>query len=163
MVCLLLARGAEIEAEGCREWTPLHKAAESGHEAMVRLLLDRGANIEAKDSDNLTPLQWAILARRQAVVRLLQGRGADATTDAEDRGKPAPPPPQPPQPTGDERQATVPPLSHETRSSEACGGRQWPGPSDMLGSPGERDWVFPSPGGANEANKRVKLDDERLV
>ena len=33
----------------------------------------------------------------------------------------------------------------------------------MLGPPAKQAWVFPCPGSANEANKRVKLDDERLV
>ena len=162
-VRLLLDRGASIGSRNRECGTPLHRAAQDGDEAMVRLLLDRGANIEAKDSDNLTPLQKAIVARHQAVVRLLHDRGADVMAEAGDRGKFGPLLLQSLQPTGNECRTTAPPLFHVASSGEVCGSRQWPGPSNMLGSPAKRTWVFPSPGSASEANKRVKLDDERLV
>ena len=160
IVRLLLARGAEIEAKDWREWTPLHKAAELGQEAVVRLLLERGAHIKAGASRNRTPLHNAVEGGHEAVARLLLDRVAGVMTEAGDWGKLTPLLLQPPQPIGDECQPTAPPLFHTIRSSEVCGRRQWPGPSDILGSPAGRTWVFPSPGSAAEANKRVKLDDE---
>ncbi len=65
MATLLLDRGANIEAKGRYEWTPLHwTALNSGSPeaaAMATLLLDRGANIEAKSEREWTPLLSVLL------------------------------------------------------------------------------------------------------
>ena len=73
-VRLLLSKGASIEATNKDNYTPLHRAAQSGHISTVELLLSKGASIEVTNISNSTPLQ---LARRRPynnseVVRLLE-------------------------------------------------------------------------------------------
>ncbi|KAK8257874.1 hypothetical protein IWZ00DRAFT_26394 [Phyllosticta capitalensis] len=63
--------------------TPLHAAASSGNESLVKLLLDKGANVLPKNSSGLMPLQAALVqwqynqrsghspTAHEAVVRLL--------------------------------------------------------------------------------------------
>jgi ankyrin repeat protein len=41
---VLIASGAEIDARGEDDFTPLHNAVEQGHTEVVELLLDAGAN-----------------------------------------------------------------------------------------------------------------------
>jgi hypothetical protein len=65
-----------VDASDNRGRTPLSRAAEGGHEAVVGLLLEKGAAIELQDSDGRTPLWWAAEGGRQAVVRLLLENGA---------------------------------------------------------------------------------------
>jgi ankyrin repeat protein len=49
------------------------RAAENGHEAMVRLLLTRdGVDPDSKDVYGQTPLSWAATNGHEAVVKLLQ-------------------------------------------------------------------------------------------
>lgn len=55
----LLGRGAEIEAQADRNWTPLHVAAWCGRADAVALLLDHGADTEAKTDTGRTPADWA--------------------------------------------------------------------------------------------------------
>ena len=43
MVTLLLDKGADLESQDKKDWTPLRWAAREGHEAVVKLLLERGA------------------------------------------------------------------------------------------------------------------------
>ncbi|ORY63953.1 uncharacterized protein BCR38DRAFT_474519 [Pseudomassariella vexata] len=57
--------------------TPLSRAAEGGHEAVVRLLLEKGADIEAQDKEGWRPLLWAAEGVHEDVVRLLFEKGAD--------------------------------------------------------------------------------------
>ncbi|KAG7284889.1 hypothetical protein NEMBOFW57_009504 [Staphylotrichum longicolle] len=76
------AKGAAIVAKGEYNGTPLHHAAKTGHEAVVRLLLEKGAAIEAKDRDDWTPLHHAALNGHKAVVRLLLEKGASYATRA---------------------------------------------------------------------------------
>jgi hypothetical protein len=55
----------------------LPKAAEYGHEEVVKLLLEKGADSESKDSKSgQTPLSWAAENGREAVVKLLLEKGA---------------------------------------------------------------------------------------
>ena len=56
--------------------TPLSRAAEGGHEAVVRLLLEKGAAIESKDDYRRTPLSRAAEGGHEAVVRRLLEKGA---------------------------------------------------------------------------------------
>jgi ankyrin repeat protein len=57
--------------------TPLHQAALSGHEAVVRLLVERGARLDIKDTIyHGTPLDWAIHGERGEVEKYLRRQGA---------------------------------------------------------------------------------------
>ncbi|KAH7008762.1 ankyrin repeat-containing domain protein [Ilyonectria destructans] len=71
-----------VDAKDSHGLTPLSRAAEKGHEAVVRLLLDRGAHIEAADKWGGTPLSWAAASGHEAVMRLLLERGAHTEAPA---------------------------------------------------------------------------------
>ena len=71
-------RGANIEAKGEIDLTPLHLASRRGNQHIVKLLLDRGANIEAKDKDGRAPVHLASSNfGRQESVKLLFDWGAN--------------------------------------------------------------------------------------
>ena len=71
---LLLAFGADIQARGLNDWTPLHYAAANDDLDGVRLLLAHGADPNARTRiDALaTPLEEALHLGRAAAVRLLR-------------------------------------------------------------------------------------------
>jgi ankyrin repeat protein len=49
------------------------RAAENGHEAVVKLLLEKGAELESKDKNSgRTPLLWAAWNGHDAVVKLFE-------------------------------------------------------------------------------------------
>ena len=56
--------------------TALHRAAASGHEAVVRLLLENGAGVDVQDKLGATALRGAAASGHEAVVRLLLENGA---------------------------------------------------------------------------------------
>jgi ankyrin repeat protein len=56
--------------------TPLHFAAEMGHEDIVKLLIRKGANPSAKNAALKTPLGLAIEHKRDAVAQLLRNASA---------------------------------------------------------------------------------------
>jgi uncharacterized protein len=72
----LLASGAQVDHSG---WTPLHYAAASGHNVIVRLLLDRAATLDARSPNNTTPIMMAAWGGHIMTVKLLLDEGADAT------------------------------------------------------------------------------------
>ena len=63
--------GAMVNLRNERDWTPLMRASDRGHEAVVRLLLLRGAEQELQDRDGFTALHWAVFGDRPGVVALL--------------------------------------------------------------------------------------------
>ena len=70
----LLYHGVEdvnIVELGPRCSTPLHEAAWSGHEEMVKVLLESGANIELADNKGELPLYYALARGHKNVVKLL--------------------------------------------------------------------------------------------
>jgi len=53
--------------------TPLHQAANAGHEAVVRLLVERGARLDIQDTVYRgTPLGWACYAKQRAIADYLR-------------------------------------------------------------------------------------------
>ena len=58
--------------------TPLHQAALSGHEDVVRLLVGRGVRLDMKDRIyESTPLGWALHSGRDAIAEYLRAHGAE--------------------------------------------------------------------------------------
>ena len=51
--------------------TPLHRAAESGHENVVEFLIKHDADTDAKDKDDWTPLQYACRFGHIKIIKLL--------------------------------------------------------------------------------------------
>jgi hypothetical protein len=82
----LLLAGEDIEATDLDGATPLHRAAENGHEAVVRLLVDAASieerELEATDSFGRTPLHYAAANGEAMASQVLIGAGASpAATD----------------------------------------------------------------------------------
>ncbi|KAL6890890.1 ankyrin repeat-containing domain protein [Trichoderma evansii] len=75
---ICLAVGAGLNMIEKKAMTPLHHAADNGHEAVVRLMLESGSNLESKEYEygGRTPLSWAAENGHEAVVRLLLSKGA---------------------------------------------------------------------------------------
>ncbi|CAM9542572.1 unnamed protein product [Scytosiphon promiscuus] len=84
VVRLLLARGADVNAQNNLGSTPLNRAAVAGQTEVIELLLDAGANLEHQDDISGTPLHGAARRNHCATVRLLLNRGA--LVDAADGG-----------------------------------------------------------------------------
>jgi ankyrin repeat protein len=72
----LLKNRHDLDSKDTYGQTPLSRAAENGHEAVVKLLLEKGAELETKDKDGRTPLSWAAESEYEAVVKLLLEKGA---------------------------------------------------------------------------------------
>jgi ankyrin repeat protein len=77
MARFLLDRGADVNAPGTDETTPLHCAAGSGQTSMVEFLLSRGANVNAKAAYDLTPLHSAAYGGHTLAAKVLLNHGAD--------------------------------------------------------------------------------------
>ncbi len=82
-----LDRGAQLNTAPDKwDMLPLHRAAYSGHVALVKLFLEKGADATVRaGATGGTPLYWAIKGYKQQskdnnieIVRLLLGYGADA-------------------------------------------------------------------------------------
>lgn len=76
-VALLVAAGADVQARGEGNETPLHLATASGNRAVAILLLDRGADPNGAGADGTTALHLAASNADIETVRLLLDRGAD--------------------------------------------------------------------------------------
>ena len=77
----LIDKGANVNARTFKTgFTPLHEAAEQGHEEIITLLLSAGANPNARCNDEYedaelgdsTPLDVAIKHKHSKVIELLQ-------------------------------------------------------------------------------------------
>lgn len=77
MVNLLLLYGREqLDVEGPKGFTPLHKAVEQGDEECVALLLQRGASVGAETRQGTTALHIAALRGYLSIAKLLVLAGA---------------------------------------------------------------------------------------
>ncbi|MCB1154729.1 ankyrin repeat domain-containing protein, partial [bacterium] len=66
-------KGAKIEARNNEERTPLHKAAKSDAENVVKLLIERGAEVNPRDKYDLTPVR---LVENLKTAHILEQHGA---------------------------------------------------------------------------------------
>ena len=71
LVSELLDEGAELEALGEYNSTPLCAASITGLYDVVKLLISKNCNIEPLDESNLTPLHWAAIKGNCSVGQLL--------------------------------------------------------------------------------------------
>jgi ankyrin repeat protein len=78
---LLLAKGADVEAEDDDRETALHKASSRGQKTVVELLLKKGADINVRGKYNMTTLQVAAQWGQEEVIRLLLGAGANVNAN----------------------------------------------------------------------------------
>lgn len=73
-----LNKGADINATPTgTSWTPLHAAAENGHDQMVAWLIKNGATVDVRDSRGNTPLHLAAAEGSEATAHRLLDGGAD--------------------------------------------------------------------------------------
>lgn len=72
----LIDKGAQVNKSG---WTPLHYAATTGQDEIVKLLLDHSAYIDAASPNGTTPLMMAARGGNITTVKLLLDEGADLT------------------------------------------------------------------------------------
>jgi hypothetical protein len=83
--CLLIDKGADIEAKGSNGRTPLHYAAFNGHLEIARLLCDRGADIEACSYVGWRPLHFAARKGHIYILKeLIEVRNADINARYDD-------------------------------------------------------------------------------
>jgi hypothetical protein len=74
----LVAAGADPNVnEGTDDWTPLQRAAETGHVAAMAALLAAGARVDGADTIGWTPLMWAAFSNCAAAADALVAAGTD--------------------------------------------------------------------------------------
>ncbi len=78
-VALLLAAGADADARGPQDATPLHWAVDDREDtAILTALVAAGANVNARDQFGSTPLHWATEYKQNPeVIAFLLAAGAD--------------------------------------------------------------------------------------
>jgi ankyrin repeat protein len=72
VVEVLLANGAEVDAESNKGHTALHRAVARGCKQIAELLLAKGAKVNAKDKWGRTPLEVAVSEDHKDIVELLR-------------------------------------------------------------------------------------------
>ncbi|KAB5513499.1 ankyrin repeat-containing domain protein, partial [Coniochaeta sp. 2T2.1] len=78
IVQFLLAQiGTDIDAKDDNGRTPLHEAAEAGHEVVVGVLYEGGANLELRESDEKSAADLAVAGGHLPVLEKLNEKGAD--------------------------------------------------------------------------------------
>lgn len=74
-VSRLLADGADVNAKGKDDDTPLYAAAYWGHKGVAELLIAKGADVNAVDKGGHTPLAYAIKNEHGSVAKMLRQHG----------------------------------------------------------------------------------------
>jgi ankyrin repeat protein len=77
---LLVSYGADINAQTklkYKLWTPLHRAALTGHAQVAKWLIAHGVNVDSKDSKGQTPLFYAVMNKHKESIEVLIASGAD--------------------------------------------------------------------------------------
>jgi len=69
---LLIARGADINAQNCLGRTPLHRTTPLNNLPVAKLLVDHGARLDLKNNEGQTPLAAAKRNRARAIVEFLK-------------------------------------------------------------------------------------------
>jgi ankyrin repeat protein len=82
----LIIQGADVNAKGPDDWSPLMVAARGGHLEVVKLLLDRGADVNAPDMYGQTSLTNAAREGDFEMVKMLLDKGADVNQKPNDSG-----------------------------------------------------------------------------
>ena len=86
-VKFLIENGADVNAKGCCDYTPLHEAAEKGHLEVVKYLISKGADVNAKSTgvftSGYTPLHMAAGGGYLEVVKYLVSNGVDVNAKGE--------------------------------------------------------------------------------
>ena len=77
---LLIAHGADVNAQSSSGNTPLMYACAGGHEEVVRVLVEAGAHVEDHNENGHTPLMEAASAGHCTVARILLEFGAGINT-----------------------------------------------------------------------------------
>lgn len=80
---VLLANGADIEAETKDGMTPLHLSSSQGHVGVTELLLNRGANVKAKMKNSNVAMHIACWKGHSTLVKMLLGKNADINAKGE--------------------------------------------------------------------------------
>jgi ankyrin len=70
----LVGRGADVNTASAQGFTPLHRAAQNGHTAVVEYLLSKGATPTSTQSGE-TPLDMAQAAGHEKIAALLKPQG----------------------------------------------------------------------------------------
>ncbi|XP_044743261.1 ankyrin repeat and KH domain-containing protein 1 isoform X4 [Chrysoperla carnea] len=80
IVRLLIAHGADVNAQSSSGNTPLMYGCAGGHEEVVRVLLEAGSNVEDHNENGHTPLMEAASAGHVGVSKILLEFGAGINT-----------------------------------------------------------------------------------
>jgi len=72
---VLIAHGANVNAQAENDFTPLHEVAARGDLEFATLLLDHGADINGRTKDGKTPLAFAEEHKQTAMLKLLRDKG----------------------------------------------------------------------------------------
>jgi len=78
-----VSQGADVNAKGKHNWTPLHTVAGTGHVDIIEFLIAQGADVNAKTDIGFTPLHWAAAWNEDVeVAKFLVSKGADVNVQA---------------------------------------------------------------------------------